>query len=128
MPARQRLRTMTVVLFGILGLTLGSTTSSPAQVAAATHTRLAMPATDVRDDERDRSQTPPDSNDFDIDLDELRSHLDELGSHLDELGRDERVEKTERLGGRLTTEIIDLVAGVIKCGLNIATPSVSCPL
>lgn len=41
---------------------------------------------------------------------------------------DERAEKTEKLGGGVATEVIDLVTGVIKCGLNIATDSVPCPI
>ncbi len=42
--------------------------------------------------------------------------------------KNEQAEKTENLGGGLATEIIDLVTGAIKCGLNIATDSVPCPL
>ncbi|MFE3541781.1 hypothetical protein ACFXK0_02280 [Nocardia sp. NPDC059177] len=42
--------------------------------------------------------------------------------------RSEEAEKAEKLGGGLATEVIDLVTGVIKCGLNIATDSVPCTL
>ncbi|MFE1595955.1 hypothetical protein [Nocardia sp. NPDC058705] len=41
---------------------------------------------------------------------------------------DERAEKSEKLGGGVATEVIDLVTGIIKCGLNIATDSVPCSL
>ncbi|MFD3506392.1 hypothetical protein [Nocardia sp. NPDC058666] len=41
---------------------------------------------------------------------------------------DETAEKTEKLGGGVATEVIDLVTGIIKCGLNIATDSVPCTL
>ncbi|MGN2636236.1 hypothetical protein ACWEKT_11010 [Nocardia takedensis] len=42
--------------------------------------------------------------------------------------RDERAEKAEDLGGTLANEVIDLVTGVLTCGLNIATDSVKCTL
>ncbi|MFI6221330.1 hypothetical protein ACIBEH_12325 [Nocardia salmonicida] len=41
---------------------------------------------------------------------------------------DERAEKSEKLGGGVATEVIDLITGIIKCGLNIATDSVPCSL
>ncbi|TCJ99614.1 hypothetical protein [Nocardia alba] len=41
---------------------------------------------------------------------------------------DERAEKAEKLGGGVATEVIDLITGIIKCGLNIATDSVPCKL
>ncbi|GGK46026.1 hypothetical protein [Nocardia camponoti] len=37
-------------------------------------------------------------------------------------------EKVEKLGGGVATEVIDLVTGIIKCGLNLATDSVPCSL
>ncbi|MFR9751198.1 hypothetical protein ACL02S_09190 [Nocardia sp. 004] len=103
MFAYQRLRTMTVVLLGAL-LTLGSVTLFAPTVTAAPRT----PQTDgFSFDDRHSQDTPADPDD--------QEH-------------DRRAEKTEELGGRLATEIIDLVTGVIKCGLNIATPSVHCTL
>lgn len=41
---------------------------------------------------------------------------------------DEKAEKSEKLGGGVATEVIDLITGIIKCGLNIATDSVPCSL
>ncbi len=41
---------------------------------------------------------------------------------------DEQARKAEDLGGAVVTEVIDLVTGVVKCGLNLATESVPCPL
>ncbi|NNH69670.1 hypothetical protein HLB23_07285 [Nocardia uniformis] len=40
--------------------------------------------------------------------------------------KDRNVEKAEGLGGGLATKIIDTVAGVTKCGLSFALPSVKC--
>ncbi|WP_174185845.1 hypothetical protein [Nocardia barduliensis] len=41
---------------------------------------------------------------------------------------DDKAEKAEKLSGNVTTKLIDLVAGIIKCGLNIASPSVKCAM
>ncbi|MFE7746442.1 hypothetical protein [Nocardia sp. NPDC057455] len=41
---------------------------------------------------------------------------------------DDKSGKAEKLSGNVTTKLIDLVAGIIKCGLNIASPSVKCSL
>ncbi|MBB5912308.1 hypothetical protein BJY24_001175 [Nocardia transvalensis] len=35
-------------------------------------------------------------------------------------------EKTEKLGGSATGKLLDLGEYIIKCGLNIATPTVKC--
>ncbi|MFD4456467.1 hypothetical protein [Nocardia sp. NPDC058480] len=43
-------------------------------------------------------------------------------------GTDQSSDKAEKLGGGVATEVIDLVTGIIKCGLNIATDSVPCSL
>ncbi|MCU1641642.1 MAG: hypothetical protein JWN03_1917 [Nocardia sp.] len=42
--------------------------------------------------------------------------------------KDEKPEKAGKLGGTMTTKIIDLATGAFKCGLNIALPSVKCDL
>ncbi|MBF6211037.1 hypothetical protein IU433_10990 [Nocardia puris] len=42
--------------------------------------------------------------------------------------QDEKAEKAEKLGGGVTTKVIDLFTDVIKCGLNIATPAVKCKM
>ncbi|WP_157195516.1 hypothetical protein [Nocardia tenerifensis] len=41
---------------------------------------------------------------------------------------DDKGPKAEKLGGTVTSKVIDLVTGVVKCGLNIASPSVKCSL
>lgn len=43
-------------------------------------------------------------------------------------GGEDPAERAERLGGNVAAELIDLLADVVKCGLNVATPSVECPL
>lgn len=45
-----------------------------------------------------------------------------------ENGLAEHAERAERAGGGIATEIIDLSADMLKCGLSIATETVSCPL
>ncbi|WP_067687816.1 hypothetical protein [Nocardia jejuensis] len=40
--------------------------------------------------------------------------------------KDDKVDKAEKLGGGITTKVIDLASGVVKCGLNIAMPTVKC--
>lgn len=42
--------------------------------------------------------------------------------------QDKTAQKAEKFGGSLTEEMIDLITGVIKCGLNIATDTIKCPL
>ncbi|WP_227996295.1 hypothetical protein [Nocardia australiensis] len=42
--------------------------------------------------------------------------------------KDEKADKAEKLGGSLAGKVIDLLSDVVKCGLNIATPSVKCQL
>ncbi|MBH0775741.1 hypothetical protein [Nocardia bovistercoris] len=42
--------------------------------------------------------------------------------------RDQRAQKAEDLGGTVVSEVIDLVTGVVTCGINIATDSVKCRL
>ncbi|MEV6278359.1 hypothetical protein [Nocardia sp. NPDC051832] len=41
---------------------------------------------------------------------------------------DEKAEKAEKLGGGLVNKMIDLGAGVIKCGFSLTTESVPCKL
>uniref|UniRef100_UPI00245788E8 hypothetical protein n=1 Tax=Nocardia brasiliensis TaxID=37326 RepID=UPI00245788E8 len=41
---------------------------------------------------------------------------------------DKQADKAEKLGGTVTTKVIDLVTGIVKCGLNIASPSVKCSI
>jgi hypothetical protein len=97
---------MIVALFGALVLALGSVTLLAPDAAAAPGT---PPVTHVDDDSV-----------FDFD--------GSGGSDDDDDDDDDRAEKAEKLSGNVTTKLIDLVAGIIKCGLNIASPSVKCSL
>lgn len=45
-----------------------------------------------------------------------------------ENGLAEHAERAERAGGGVATEIIDLSAGILKCGLSIVTEEIDCPL
>lgn len=40
--------------------------------------------------------------------------------------KDEHLDKAEKLGGGLTTKILDLIADTLKCTLNIALPTIKC--
>ncbi|MFI1911558.1 hypothetical protein [Nocardia sp. NPDC020380] len=40
--------------------------------------------------------------------------------------KEEHLDKAEKLGGGLTTKILDLIADTLKCSLNIALPTVKC--
>ncbi|WP_306360140.1 hypothetical protein [Nocardia sp. CC227C] len=40
--------------------------------------------------------------------------------------KDKNIEKAENLGGGLATKVIDTIAGVTKCGISFALPSVKC--
>ncbi|MFF0543060.1 hypothetical protein ACWEVD_24690 [Nocardia thailandica] len=42
--------------------------------------------------------------------------------------QDRQAEKAEKLGGGVAEDVIDLVTGIVKCGINIATDSVGCPI
>lgn len=42
--------------------------------------------------------------------------------------RDDPSKRAERTVGGVVTELIDFSADLTKCGLNIATPNVECPL
>ncbi|MGK8489821.1 hypothetical protein [Nocardia asiatica] len=99
MSTNQRLRTVIVALSGALFLALGSVTLLAPEAAAAPHT---PPVTHVSDSV------------FDFDGQGSKS--------------DDKADKAEKLSGNVTTKLIDLVAGIIKCGLNIASPSVRCSL
>ncbi len=121
MFAQQRLRTMIVVLFGTLVVALGSVSVLAPQAAAAPS---APAITQVSDYPFDFGGQGND-NRYPFDFDG-NGNDSPAGQGMFE--QDQKSEKTEKLGGTLTTKLIDLVAGVIKCGLNIATPSVKCSL
>ncbi|WP_406265105.1 hypothetical protein OH799_17570 [Nocardia sp. NBC_00881] len=103
----QHLRTMIVALFGAFVLALGSVTFFASESTAAPNTPSIMQVSDFP-------------------FDGLGS--DDAPSGGGKLKKDDRSEKAEKLGGSVTSKIIDLFAGVIKCGLNIMTPSVKCSL
>lgn len=46
----------------------------------------------------------------------------------EEKAEDGPAERAEKAGGGILSESIDLSADVLKCGLSIATPAISCPL
>lgn len=52
-----------------------------------------------------------------------RSGNDELQQRAEDLPG-----KAENFGGSVVNEIIDLYTGIIKCGLNLVTDTVPCPL
>ncbi|WP_063022126.1 hypothetical protein [Nocardia niwae] len=99
MPTHQRVRTVIVALSGALVLALGSVILQPPEAAAAPD---HPPVVHVSDSV------------FDFDGQGSKS--------------DDKAGKAEKLSGNVTTKLIDLVAGIIKCGLNIASPSVKCSL
>ncbi|MEU1550780.1 hypothetical protein [Nocardia sp. NPDC005745] len=99
MSTHQRVRTVIVALSGVLVLALGPVTLLAPEAAAAPGT---SPGTQVSDSV------------FDFDGQGSKS--------------DDKSGKAEKLSGNVTTKLIDLVAGIIKCGLNIASPSVKCSL
>ncbi|WP_040781815.1 hypothetical protein [Nocardia pneumoniae] len=120
MFAHQRLRTMIVVLFGTLVVALGSVSVLAPQAAAAPGAPAVTQVSGYPFDFGGQDDDSP----FDFDGKDDDDALTGQGM----FKKDEKAEKTEKLGGTLTTKIIDLLAGVIKCGLNIATPSVKCSL
>ncbi|MGQ4599283.1 hypothetical protein [Nocardia sp. R6R-6] len=119
MFAQQRLRTMIVVLFGTPIVALGSVTVLAPEAAAAP---TDPPVTQVSGYHFDFGGQR-NSNPFDFDG---RGNNGLTGQNMFSDG--DRTGKAEKLGGNLTTKLIDLVAGMIKCGLNITTPSVKCSL
>ncbi|WP_330228854.1 hypothetical protein OHA40_22460 [Nocardia sp. NBC_00508] len=122
MSAHERLRTMIVVLFGTLVVALGSVTVLAPEAAAAPSSPAVTQVSGYPFDFGGRGT----DNDYGFDFDGQGNDDAPTGQGMFEKG--EQSEKAEKLGGNLTTKLIDLVAGVIKCGLNIATPSVKCNL
>ncbi|MEU8898394.1 hypothetical protein [Nocardia sp. NPDC048505] len=41
---------------------------------------------------------------------------------------DKKAEKAEKMGGGLASKMVDLGAGLIKCGISMASDSVACKL
>jgi hypothetical protein len=101
------LRTMIVSLLGALVLALGSVTVQTPMAAAAPDRPTVTQVVDYPFDGLGTDDAP-------------NNHCTAR--------KDRRADKAEKLGGSVTGKIIDLIADVLKCGLNIATPSVPCQL
>ncbi|MFF0491792.1 hypothetical protein ACWDSJ_30885 [Nocardia sp. NPDC003482] len=43
-------------------------------------------------------------------------------------GPNKQAEKAEKYGGGATSKLVDLGASIVRCGLNVAVPSVRCDL
>ncbi|WP_194979664.1 hypothetical protein [Nocardia cyriacigeorgica] len=100
MSPRQRLRTTIVALSGALILAAGpAVLSAPAAVAAPQGGQPSYP--------------------FDGGEDGGTAH---------EPKKDERAQRAEEFGGGLASEVIDLAANILKCGLNVVTPTVGCSI
>lgn len=100
MSACQRLRTMTIVVFGALLLLAPTATATPGGPLATEIGDFPFDA-QASDDAPKRNGTPK---------------------------QDERADKAEKLGGGVAGKVIDLAGSIAKCLLNIATPSVKCQL
>ncbi|WP_433759303.1 hypothetical protein [Nocardia sp. CA-135398] len=100
MSACQRLRTMIIVAFGALLLLAPTATATPGGPLATEVGGFPFDG-QVSDDAPKRNGAPK---------------------------KDEKAEKAEKLGGGVTSKVIDLAASIAKCALNIATPSVKCQL
>ncbi|MEV0030878.1 hypothetical protein [Nocardia sp. NPDC050793] len=133
MSQHYRLRTAIVALAGAALLTVGSAALQAPEAAAApggpSATRIDGPFAGLADDEGDDnpfaglSGGDSDDNPFAG----LSGGDSGRKSDLDK-EMDDRADKAEENSGGVTTAIIDLLANVIKCGLNIATDSVKCKL
>ncbi|WP_378733529.1 hypothetical protein [Nocardia brasiliensis] len=104
MSAQQRVRIMIVALLGTLALALGA---------------MALPAPTA-------TAAPPTAAEIDFPFDGLGK--DDAPSTPNAPKSNDPSGKAEKLGGTVTTRVIDLVTGIVKCGLNIATPSVKCSI
>ncbi len=100
MSACQRLRTMIIVLFGALLLLAPTATATPGG-PLATEVGDSPFVGQVSDDAPKRNGAPT---------------------------KDERADKAEKLGGGVAGKVIDLTSSIVKCVLNIVTPSVKCQL
>ncbi|MFI6040704.1 hypothetical protein ACIA8C_03655 [Nocardia sp. NPDC051321] len=101
MPAHQRVRTVIVALLGTFTVAVGAfALHAPTATAAPIATQVDFPFDGLGTDDGTPGTPKP----------------------------DEQGKKAEKLGGTVTTEVIDLVTGIVKCGLNIASPAVKCSL
>ncbi|WP_405161218.1 hypothetical protein OG203_33390 [Nocardia sp. NBC_01499] len=99
MPAHQRVRPVIVALLGTVAVGALALSAPTATAAPSTATWVGV----------------------DVPLD---------GKGIDDSNptKDKKADKAEKLGGTVTGQVIDLVTGIVKCGLNIATPAVKCDL
>ncbi|MEV6555346.1 hypothetical protein AB0M22_06505 [Nocardia sp. NPDC051756] len=103
MPAHQRVRTVIVALLGAFAVALGAVTlAAPAAVATPIVTQVDFPFDGLGTDDAPSTPSAPKA--------------------------DDKGKKAENLGGTVTNKVIDLVTGIVKCGLNIASPAVKCSL
>jgi len=90
------------------------------QVLPADPAPSEMPFGDQGSDDSDDSGNSGNSRDSG---DSDNSAGDELRQRAEDLP-----DKAENFGGSVFTEVIDLSTGILKCGLNLVTDSVPCPL
>ncbi|WP_433658560.1 hypothetical protein ACQPW1_41325 [Nocardia sp. CA-128927] len=103
MPAHQRVRTVIVALLGTFALALGAVAlQAPTATAAPGATQVDFPFDGLGTDDAPSTPNAPKP--------------------------DEQGKKAEKLGGTVTTQVIDLATDIVKCGLNIASPAVKCSL
>ncbi|WP_067841179.1 hypothetical protein [Nocardia lijiangensis] len=131
------LRTAIVALAGAALLTVGSAALQAPEAAAVpggpSATQVEGPFSGLSDNESDDnpfaglSGEGSDDNPFAGLSGESSDDKSDKKSDLDE-ELSEQADKAEKNGGGVTTAIIDLVANVIKCGLNIAIEAVKCKL
>ncbi len=101
MSPRQRLRTTIVALSGALVLAVGPAVLATPAAVAAPQGGQAQPAYPFDGEEGGSTREPK---------------------------KDERAERAEEFGGGLASEVIDLAANILKCGLNVVTPTVGCSI
>ncbi|MFE3444765.1 hypothetical protein ACFXNW_17180 [Nocardia sp. NPDC059180] len=101
MSPRQRLRTTIAALSGALVLAAGPAVLATPAAVAAPQGGQAQPAYPFDGDEGGTTHEPK---------------------------KDERAERAEEFGGGLAGEVIDLAANILKCGLNVVTPTVGCSI
>ncbi|NEW41100.1 hypothetical protein GV793_19605 [Nocardia cyriacigeorgica] len=103
MSPRQRLRTTIVALSGALVLAVGPAVLATPAAVAAPQGGQAQPAYPFDGEEG-------------------------TGNGTNQPKKDERAERAEEFGGGLASEVIDLAANILKCGLNVVTPTVGCSI
>ncbi|WP_435591011.1 hypothetical protein [Nocardia sp. bgisy118] len=128
MSQHYRLRTAIVALSGAALLTVGSAALQAPEAAAApggpSATQVEGPFDGLADDESDDDPFAGLSGGKSDNKSDGKS---DKKSGLDE-EQNEQSDKAEKNGGGVTSAIIDLMANIIKCGLNIATDAVKCKL